>query len=261
MLNYWTIYFKSEKNIKNEIDNARVLHGVFFKIIGNANHDIATEYHDRTDSQRFTMSTIFHENNKEYKEYKQGDTLKFNISTYDERILKILNKFFREESIKILDDREKSFINFNDNKLYLRTVKADLIDEEYLKRNLNTRYSLKFITPTAFRVSPSNYPLPDPKKIFKSLNKKYFEIFNEKLISEEELEEIPRYVALENVNIQTKMATYKKYSFLGFIGFVTFKFKYKDKNLEEKISILANLIPFVGIGYKSGQGMGKCILL
>ena len=85
-------------------------------------------------------------------------------------------------------------------------------------------------------------------------------IFNEELLNENDLEKINANVLLKNVDINTEYVEYDKFKVFGFIGNVILEIKFDDKILQEKSEILLALAEFVGLGYKTGMGMGKCLI-
>ncbi|MGL5151608.1 MAG: CRISPR-associated endoribonuclease Cas6, partial [Clostridium sp.] len=210
-----------------------------------------TMYHKKPSNQAFSISTIFDFQDKGFRKFKKESLLKFNLSAFDENINFALLKYFKNNKSIIL----------NDKKLLIENVVCENIDYDFLEINRISKAKVKFITPTTFRVNPCNYPLPEPRKIFKSLNRSYRDIFGDVLLSNENLDEINRYVALEGLNINTDIAQYKKFAMVGFTGEVTLNIKFPDEIIQQRVEKLLALIPYVGVGYKTGMGMGKCIIL
>lgn len=251
MLKYWTIYFRCKDEIKYNLDNAKCIHGFLFKVLQEYDSGLATIYHDKSANQSFTISTIFDGEDKRKKIFKGNSLLKFHISLYDEETNSAFLRFIRKNNK----------IQFNSKELLIEKVCCENIDFEFLERNKISKATIKFITPTTFRVNPSNFPLPEPRKIFKSLNRNYKDIFNEELLNSENLDEVNKYVAVEGLDINTEIAEYKKYKFLGFTGMVILKIKFPNEDIQNKLEKLMALIPYVGIGYKTGMGMGKCVII
>lgn len=251
MLNYWTIQIRCEKDIEGyNLANAKRIHGFLFETISKYNKELASFHHDKQKKQSFSISTIFNLNDRRLKTFKKNTSLKFYISIYDDKISEFLFEFFKRNRIIPLFDKE----------LIVENISYKSIDKLYLENNKLKKAKLIFISPTTFRINSINYPLPEPKRIFKSLNGSYKEIFNEELLNENDLEKINANVLLKNVDINTEYVEYDKFKVFGFIGNVILEIKFDDKILQEKSEILLALAEFVGLGYKTGMGMGKCLI-
>ena len=251
MLNYYTICFKNTEKIENTIDTARIWHGIFFKILEDYNEKISAQYHEQARKQSFSISPIFCEENPNSKYFLKHSLLKVTIALFSDEIHKGLFEFIK---------KNKS-VTYIDGELLIQEVEFKIIDEEVLELARVKRGTMHFISPTVFRINPVNSPLPSPKRIFKSLNKSYNEIFNCTFLDDEVLEQIEKYVVVEGLNINTEVAKYKKFYITGFKGMVTLNLKFPDEDVQTKLEKLFALASYVGIGYKTGMGMGQCTVL
>lgn len=251
MLNYYTIYFRNADKIENTIDTARIWHGIFFKILKEYNEEISTQYHEQPSKQSFSISPILHTESSNNIYFSGHSLLKVNISLFTDEIHKGLFEFIR---------KNKS-VNYGEMKLLIEEVHFKVIDEETLEQGRVKRGTMNFISPTTFRINPVNSPLPNPKRIFKSLSKSYCEIFGKELLDDEIIEQLEKYVVVEGLNINTEVAKYKKFDITGFKGNVTLNLKFPDEEVQRSIEKLFALASYVGIGYKTGMGMGQCIVL
>ncbi|MBZ9622638.1 CRISPR-associated endoribonuclease Cas6 [Clostridium sp. FP2] len=251
MLNYYTICFRNTEKIENTIDTARIWHGIFFKILKEYNEEISTQYHEQPSKQSFSISPIFCEENSNNKCFSKYSLLKVNIALFTDEMHKGLFEFIR---------KNKS-VNYGEAELLIEEVHFKIIDEEVLEQGRVKRGTMSFISPTAFRINPVNSPLPSPKRIFKSLNKSYSEIFSSELLNDEIIEQLEKYVVVEGLNINTEVAKYKKFDITGFKGKVNLNLKFPDEEVQKNLEKLFALASYVGIGYKTGMGMGQCIVL
>ena len=251
MLNYYNICFRSTERIENTIDTARMWHGIFFKILREYNEEISDKYHGQQSKQSFSISPIFSTENSNSEYFSKHSLLKVNIALFSDEMNMGLLEFIKKNRS----------VNYGEAKLLLDEVHFKIIDEELLEHSRIKRGTLNFISTTAFRINSINSPLPSPRRIFKSLSKSYSEIFNHELLSDEVIEQIEKYVIVEGLNINTEVAKYKKFAVTGFIGMVTLNLRFPDEEVQRNLEKLFALASYVGIGYKTGMGMGQCIVL
>jgi len=251
MLNYYTIHFRNRDRIENTMDTARIWHGIFFKILKDYDKDISTRYHDQLSKQSFSISPIFSEDGVNKGHFSENSLLKVNIALFTDEINKGLFEFIK---------KNKSF-NYGETELLIEEIHFKVIDEETLDTCRIKRGIMNFISPTTFRINPVNSPLPNPKRIFKSLSKTYCEIFGKELLDDEIIEQLEKYVVIEGLNINTEVARYKKFDITGFKGQITLNLKFPDEEVQRNLEKLFALASYVGIGYKTGMGMGQCIVL
>lgn len=250
MLSYYTIYFRNTEKIMNTIDTARMWHGIFFSILKEYNEKISKQYHEKPSKQSFSISPILSKEKFNIRYFDKYSLLKVNISLYNDEIHKGLFEFIKKN--------EK--VNYGGRELLIEEISYKSIDEEFLDEKRIKRGVINFITPTVFRINPANSPIPNPRRIFKSLNKSYDTIYNYKLLEDEIIEQIEKYVTVEGFNINTEVAKYKKFNITGFVGNVTLNLKYPEDTVQRKLERLFALASYVGIGYKTGMGMGQCIV-
>ncbi|MDW8801441.1 CRISPR-associated endoribonuclease Cas6 [Clostridium sp. A1-XYC3] len=250
MLNYYTIYFKNSEKIDNTIDTARIWHGIFFNILKNYSEQISTQYHDKTDRQSFCISPILSEENFNKRCFDKYSSLKINISLFNDEIHKGLFEFIRK-------NRK---VKYGEGQLLIDEISYKSIDENFLDERRVKRGVMNFITPTTFRINPVNSPLPNPRRIFKSLNKSYKDIFGYDLLQDDIIEQVEKHVIVEEFNINTEVAKYSKFNVTGFKGKVTLNLKCPEETVQKKLEGLFALANYVSIGYKTGMGMGQCIV-
>lgn len=251
MLNCYTIYFRNTEKIENTIDTARIWHGIFFNILKEYNEQISSHYHNQHSKQSFSISPILSEDTMNKRYFHKYSLLKVKIALFDNEINKgLLNFIIKNTKVK-----------YEQGELLITEVKYQSIDEIFLEEHRIKRGTLEFITPTVFRINPVNSPLPNPRRIFKSLNKSYSQIFKCQLLQEEVIEQIEKYVIVEGFHINTEVAKYKKFNITGFKGTVNLNLKYPDDLIQKKLQMLFALANYIGIGYKTGMGMGQCIVL
>ncbi|MBU3157835.1 CRISPR-associated endoribonuclease Cas6 [Clostridium estertheticum] len=251
MLNYYNICFRNTQRIENTIDTARIWHGIFFKILKEYNEEISTQYHGQQSKQSFSISPIFSEQYSNIKYFTKQSLLKVNIALFSDEMHKGLLEYIKKNSS----------VNYGEAELLIEEVHFKIIDEEVLEASRVKRGTMNFISPTAFRINPVNSPLPSPRRIFKSLSKSYSEIFKHELLPEEVIDQIEKYVVVEGLNINTEVAKYRKFDITGFKGMVTLNVKFPDNEIQRNLEKLFALASYVGIGYKTGMGMGQCIVL
>ncbi len=121
--------------------------------------------------------------------------------------------------------------------------------------------TLHFLTPTSFRRGKVDFPLPDPRLVFRSYRKRYEEFAPQIdfLADFDELVEfhtgIRSLYRLETATIRTK-----KVSLVGFIGRVSYQIDTQaPPDLIAQMNLLADYAFFCGTGRKTTVGMGQTI--
>jgi len=126
--------------------------------------------------------------------------------------------------------------------------------------------TLEFTTPTAFSFGDRPWgrqvmPLPLPRLIFGSLSRSWNQLAPSSLSVDRRalrayIED--NVVVARMAGVETRMLSYSSAPQLGFVGRVTFEFKGGDALLHCRLSALADLAFYAGVGYKTTMGMGQC---
>ena len=129
-------------------------------------------------------------------------------------------------------------------------------EELYEEASLDPYFFFTFYTPVSFKKGDSDYPLPEPKILFKSLINKwnYFAPFKVGVDLRNAIEE---KILICYANIKTrKIALSLGGKITGFIGKVVYYVKNSSQEELKWINTLGNFSVFSGIGRKCTMGLG-----
>lgn len=174
-----------------------------------------------------------------------------NKTAYKEIIQPIIKKdtFYlkkKEKELKVLD-RELKMISrtgFIENHLFSQDVKESLI--------------LTFRTPTAFKRKNRYVIVPEPGLIFQSLMKKFDDSGEEKIFSEELLEEINASVFISKYKLRSTLFYLEKTKIPACLGHIEMRAE-TNKEVKNILKLLLAFSQFSGTGIKSSMGMGASL--
>jgi CRISPR-associated endoribonuclease Cas6 len=116
---------------------------------------------------------------------------------------------------------------------------------------------MDFITPTTFKKGESDYPLPEPSLIFRSLIRKWV-AFSDVRIDRDLREVVERQVQVSGAWIRTRKVELSKLGkIVGFTGRVVFFVNSEDPKVLRWLNALAKFGEFAGVGRKTTMGFGR----
>lgn len=119
-----------------------------------------------------------------------------------------------------------------------------------------SRYSLKFISPTAYRSGGEYIFIPSPRLILRSAANMWGQIFPDNTLDDEDaLQILENGVKITGYDIKSVYFPLKGVKIPGFTGFVTLNAKLSAPILQVFKCLLA-LMPYTGNGIKTKLGMG-----
>jgi CRISPR-associated endoribonuclease Cas6 len=136
---------------------------------------------------------------------------------------------------------------------------ADLINRA---SRSNRQLALRFLTPTSFQRGNVDFPLPDPRLVFRSYVKRFAEFDPFPFLSDFE-EQVEFYTGIANLkHLETRIIKTKKVSLLGFTGRVTYELDHNaPSDLIFQMNLLAAYAFFCGTGRKTTMGMGQTVFV
>lgn len=117
---------------------------------------------------------------------------------------------------------------------------------------------LHFLTPTIFGFGDIDLPLPLPRLVFQSYQRRFQE-FCGMVFLPDFGEQVERFVTISRIShLFTRRIKVKKILLSGFTGTVTFKtHRQADPDLVYQLNVLADFAMFCGTGKKTAMGMGQ----
>jgi CRISPR-associated endoribonuclease Cas6 len=118
------------------------------------------------------------------------------------------------------------------------------------------RYTLTFLTPTAFSQNRKYLPLPLPQLMFHSWLERWNHFAPVYLGGEELITYLDNATALTQLRIQTRNVTIQRGKIPGFTGVVNLRLLQLDPLLANVANLLCQYARFSGTGIKTRLGMG-----
>jgi CRISPR-associated endoribonuclease Cas6 len=118
------------------------------------------------------------------------------------------------------------------------------------------RYTLNFLTPTAFSQNRKYLPLPLPDLMFHSWLERWNHFAPVYLGDRELITYLDRATAISQLRIQTRNVTIQRGKIPGFIGMVNLRLLPLDPLLANVANLLLEYARFAGTGIKTRLGMG-----
>ena len=128
------------------------------------------------------------------------------------------------------------------------------------KQESARRIKLHFVTPTSFRKSDIDLPLPLPRLVFQSYAKRFAEFCDYELLPDF-VELVDRHVGISSMQqLRTDTLKTQRVTLTGFTGGVTFEISKKaPPELFAQLHLLAGFAFFCGTGKKTTVGMGQTV--
>ncbi|BBE31739.1 hypothetical protein OSSY52_18800 [Tepiditoga spiralis] len=254
------IELKAKNNGIISTYSGQKIHGLFFKLLKEANKELADTIHNNTLSKAFTISTFLNEKIGTPIEFRKGKKYYFRVTFLSDEVYEIfLTKLYKNrllrKSIKVGDIYfliNRIFFNESENE-WANTFNIENI---IAKDNFKSVIKLKFITPTLFKIGDKYLKEPDVEKIFNGLLKK-FNLYNEIKI-DDSIKNKFLDIKIKNKNIKPKKVYLTKFFIEGFIGEVEFEI---PKEIVKIVNILLEFSFYSGIGYKTTMGFGQVKIL
>lgn len=117
---------------------------------------------------------------------------------------------------------------------------------------------LRFLSPTTFRQSGRNLPLPLPAQVFEGLARRWTFFSPVPLPAPVDDSFLPDLV-VSSATLSTRFWHYPDYTLCGSVGWCTYRLLGKHTDEERSaLALLADFAFFAGVGYKTTMGMGQC---
>lgn len=248
------------KALNNAVINrfiGKKVHGWFFKVMKEADKEISTALHSNISDKAFTVSSFIGHNVSKPIQIEEGKIYTIRITLlmdylFDIFTSKIFETKMLEESLEI-EDAKFSVHSFSVGDI---NKWSGYISEEQLFKMDNTSktVTMKFFTPTCFRIGDLHLREPDPDKVFTSLLNKFNKYSNIKF--DEGIKEKFKEIEIVHKDTIQKKVYFPNFYIQGFVGTVTYKLPEKPA-LIEAVNVLSRFAFYSGVGYKTTMGLGQ----
>ena len=261
-------------------DNAPVPHvqgatvqGMFLNLLEQVDPAVARRLHDDSKYRPYTLSPLgVGEPSKDFDgfrlprqyELRAGTPCYLRICLLEDALFPTFSRYF-------LDRPEPEFrLGGSTFKVTNVTVTQDggspwslyLPYEQLIERASRTqrKITLQFLTPTSFSRQKIDFPLPDPRLVFRSFRTR-FEEFCEVDFPEDFDQQVEYNTGIANLQrLETAIIKTKRVKLIGFTGRVTYQIaKQAPPDLVFQMNLLTDYAFFCGTGKKTTVGMGQTV--
>lgn len=242
----------------------RLLHGAIFALLEETDPGLAFRLHDGTNVKPFSIAPLELPPGAPKvgrdRLLRAGDVVYWRIAALDETVLRAL-----------LAVSKGSVVRVGRLRLILRRVIADsgerpdvgVLDEmeligACLAEESVRSIELRFLTPVAFRVDDSDYPLPIPALVFSSLADKWTAAELPAAIDRNEIRADAERVRPVSWRGETRRVFFgRDRGVTGFVGRFAYDLSALPIEARQVFLLLAQFAVFSGVGRLTGQGLGQ----
>ncbi len=242
----------------------RLLHGALFSLLAEVDSGFASLLHDGTTVKPFSVAPLDLPPDAPKvgrdRLVHAGDVVYWRVAALDEAVLRAL-----------LSVPEGSVVRVGRLQLRLRRVIADsgerddvgvLNETELIGACLSEEsvrsVEFRFLTPVAFRVDDSDYPLPVPALVFSSLADKWTAAELPASIERNEIRADAERVRPISWRGETRRVFFgRDRSVTGFVGRFAYDLSALPMEARQVFLLLAQFAVFSGVGRLTGQGLGQ----
>ena len=237
--------FRAEKPVELSSLKPKVAHGIVFSLFKGA-PEVGELLH-RGNVKPFSISIPSHFRYPERVVDRFGIVLNLLNNELFPKISPYL--FFPESRDVTVDGVRASLISVRPLEV---VTYQDLLEVSPSGREI----VIDFLTPTAFKRSVCDYPVPEPSLVFGSLLKRW-NAFSPFKIEGKLIERVSRFVTVSGCWIRTRKVEIMNGARLtGFVGRVFFYSFLREKEENRILNALALFSRFSGIGRKTTMGFG-----
>ena len=251
-----------------------ILHAMFFHLLDQVDKKLVDRLHEDNRYRPFTLSPLaLHEDVDHFhgaawlprdRMLKQGTSTAFRITFLDDTLFPAFSQSMlnmRSPEVR-LGGTMFTITNILtstrvDNRWSRFTSYPDLIQHA---SKVQRKIMLHFLTPTTFGFGNVDLPLPLPRLVFQSYQRRFQE-FCGMVFPPDFAEQVELYTAVSYFHrLSTQTIPTKKVNMIGFTGKVTFNIHQKaEPELVFQMNLLADFAFFCGTGKKTAFGMGQTV--
>ncbi|WP_159426192.1 CRISPR-associated endoribonuclease Cas6 [Desulfolucanica intricata] len=265
MLASCVIFLKVNDEVLVPPSMGQVLHAFFLDGVRTLNPGLAEELHGSVPIKPFTVSPLWGRVTFEDNRWRlfPGEDYNFRITSIDPQLSHwLLDSWARSlpNEINLAGAGFKVIgytLESSKHPWAGSTSYEEIYSSVVSRPRVPGRVSIEFYSPTTFRSRGSNYPLPDPQKVFLNLLQKwnYYSPVN---LGDNFIEFIEENVFPSSYKIQTRIMHFNNYKQVGFTGTCSFSIRRQSEDIMTRVMhMLAEYSFYAGVGYKTTMGMGQ----
>lgn len=255
------------------------LQGMFLHLITEVDPESAARLHDDSRYRPYTLSPLgihrgknpTREGKREFQGFrlpreqvlKAGTPCYLRVTLLEDALFPTFSRYFltRPQPEFRLGDTDFTITDVlatpeNENPWSQYLSYPQLIDRALQHRE--RRIKLHFLTPASFRKGDVDLPLPLPRLVFQSFQKRFTEFYQVEFLPDF-VELVDQYTGISSQKgVRTDTIATKKTRLTGFVGEVGFEISKKaPADLLFQMHLLADYAFFCGTGRKTTVGMGQ----
>ena len=253
------------------------LQGMFLHLMEQVDPATSARLHDDSTYRPYTLSPLgIGEQGRQFRGFKlprernikSGTPCYLRVTFLDDTLFPVFSRYFLS--------RPQPSLRLGSGEFAVTTVLASSENENEWSRYMSytqlidaanrpdvgkeRRIKLRFVTPTSFRKSDIDLPLPLPRLVFQSYAKRFAEFCDYELLPDF-VELVDRHVGISSMQqLRTDTLKTQRVTLTGFTGGVTFEISKKaPPELFAQLHLLAGFAFFCGTGKKTTVGMGQTV--
>jgi CRISPR-associated endoribonuclease Cas6 len=248
-----------------------ILQAMFLELIRQVDPALSQRLHDEHDYRPYTLSPLgIVAQNRDFQGYWlprerliRAETLCYvRITFLDDSLFAAFSSYFLsriEPTVRLGDTQfvvTDVLVGADSQQRWGRFVSyQELVQQASATER---RIHLRFLTPTSFRAGDLDVPLPLPRLVFRSFQKRFAE-FAAITVPPELPEQVEQMVGVSRLTrVNTRLIKTKRVMLCGFTGDVTFEIAASaPSELVGYLNLLADYAFFCGTGRKTTVGMGQ----
>jgi CRISPR-associated endoribonuclease Cas6 len=252
------------------------LQGMFLHLLEAVDPDVANRLHDDRTYRPYTLSPLgIGERGRGFRGFRlprdrrltAGTPCYLRITLLDDALFPTFSRYFLSRPRPTFRLGQTAFTVTNvlatpegDNDWSDYRSYAQLIERAARVSLSARRLTLRFLTPTSFRSSDMDLPLPLPRLVFQSYARRFREFCDAPLLPDL-AEQVERHTGIARMDrVRTDTIVTNKTVLNGFVGEVTFVVSKKaSPELLRQLHLLADFAFFAGTGKKTTVGMGQTV--
>lgn len=259
------IFLKVNKEVMVPPSMGQILHAFFLDSVRAQDPDLAEDLHRPEPVKPYTISQLRGKVSYEDNRWRlsPGEVYFFRITAISPEFSRWLQEKWTKSLPREIKLAGASFILDGHTFESAHHPWAGVTSYEEIYSSVISRpvvagkFHIEFCSPTTFRVGGSNYPLPDPQKVFINLLQKWNK-YSPIHLGNNYTEFIEKNVFPSAHKLQTWIMHFDKYKQVGFTGACTFGIRRTNEDIIARVLfMLAEYAFYAGIGYKTTMGMGQ----
>ncbi len=241
--------------------SGRLLHGAFFHYLEEISPALSARLHDGNVNP-FTLSPLFPLEEGEIRwntmSFQRGDTFLWRWTALEEELLQVMLAVSVGTTFSVGRNAFSVAEVYADGRSGTGVAEV----EEHFAAGLEAgermrELTLRFRSPTTFRVGRSDYPFPSPEYIFSSLLDRLRLAGLPLTVGKEDIRAIvPTLIPVQWRGASLRVTLNGRQNVAGFTGEITYSAKELSEEERTLVGALAAFAPFTGVGRLTAQGFG-----